>query len=297
MTKAERFSYIYVSILAIALVGWWIYSAFFLKWVPTGQVAIVYNVNRGVDRSGVLKPGRHARGLFDKLIMAPTNIVAANYTSDPDFSTDIKASDSVEVTTKQGLINFDVLVLYRVQEDGIWKVFQNFAQQPIETIQATRIRREIKNAANSISGRFYLEELIGSKRDEANELFTNQLRANLEPLGFTVEHAFFVTAYPSERLAKQFLTIETADIARQVAALQADAALKQKTIALIKAEAEQKAAKIIAASTTEKSTAIQQLEIELIEAEKWDGSHIKVDTSGLNSVFVDPKYLQSGGNK
>jgi hypothetical protein len=277
---------------AIALgVGWLIYTSAFWKWVPSGQVAIVYRANQGIDRSGVLKPGLHVRGPLDELIMAPTNVVAANYTNDADFATDVRAADSIEVTTRQGLIQFDVLVLYRVLDEDVWKVFDNFARKPIEEIQAGRVRREIKNVANDVASQFYLEELIGDKRDDANRQFTSDLRGALKPLGFTVERAYFVTAYPSEQLGSQFLNIEVADILRQIAALDAQAAERQKTIALITANAQNRASALIAAQTTQKSLELQELEVELTEAKKWDGSKIKVDTTGLTSVLIDPKAL------
>lgn len=271
-------------------IGYTIFSTTFWKWVPTGEVAVVYNANRGIDRDRVLEPGRHVRGFLDELITAPTNIVAANYTSDPDFAED-RVSDSVEVTTKQGVINFDVLVMYRVEKEDIWKVFDNFARQDINTIQATRIRREIKNAANQVSGRFNLEDLIGSQRADANMQFTRELREALKPLGFSVEQAYFVTAYPNDRIRDQFLNIETADIYRQIAALKAQAAERQKNITIITAKAQKESADLVALTTTEKSIELQKLEIELEEAKKWDGSRVRVDTTGLNSVLIGDQAM------
>ncbi len=202
-----------------------------------------------------------------------------------------RVADGIEITTKQGTVVFDVFVLYRVEKEQIWKVFENFARQPIEQIQATRIRREVKTLANQVAGHFFLDELIGPKRSEANALLTDKLQEALHPLGFKVEDAAFVTAHPSKELSTQFVNIETAEIYRQIAVIKAQVAEKQKTIALTKSQAEARAAELIAEAATEKSNALLQLEIDRIEAERWDGSKVKVDTTGLTSVLLGTNAL------
>jgi regulator of protease activity HflC (stomatin/prohibitin superfamily) len=225
----------------------------------------------------------------------PTNIVAANYTADRDFSGEIKAGESIDITTSQAAIPFDVLVLYRVKSEDVWKVFNNFARQTTEQIQSTRIRREIKNVANVVSGRFNLEELTGKRRDEANVIFKEELTKALAPLGFTVEEAFFVTAYPNDQLRTQWVSLEIADLQRQIASYNAESAKREKEIAIIKAEAEQKAAQIIANSMTPKAKAIQDLDNQIAYWKRWDGSNIVADTTNLTSFYMTPNTLGKEG--
>lgn len=87
------------------------------------------------------------------------------------------------------------------------------------------------------------------------------------------------------------MNIETAEIYRQIAVIKAQVAEKQKTIALTKSQAEARAAELIAEAATEKSNALLQLEIDRIEAERWDGSKVKVDTTGLTSVLLGTNAL------
>jgi hypothetical protein len=264
------------------------------RWVPAGRVAIVYNANAGVKRDRVLPPGRHVLGPLDQLISAPTQVIPAFYTQDPDYG-DSRAPEGIQVTTRQGsTVIFDVLLLYRVRKEDIWKVFDNFARQPIEVIQSTRVRRDVKNVANTVGKEFYLEELVGAKRREANELLTRNLKDQLAPLGFTVISAEFVTAYPNDDQARQLLAIATADINREIAATNAQAAEKQKTIAITLAQAKKSAAELVAVSTTPTSLALQKLDIEKERLQRWNGSNVKIDTNGLNSLYVSPEVLRGG---
>lgn len=286
-----------LGIIAMAMVAglllFMVFASSLWKWVPAGNVAIVYNANTGIDRNRVLKPGRYTLSPLDRLIVSPTHVVAAFYTEDPALG-ERQVADGIEITTKQGTVVFDVYVLYRVQQDMVWNVFDNFATKPIEEIQSTRIRREVKTLANQVAGQFFLDELIGPRRAEANKMLAEKLEQALHPLGFKVEDAAFVTAHPGPNLAKQFVSIETAEIYRQISAIKAQVAEKHKQIALTKSQAEAKAAELIAAAATEKSNTLLQLEIDKIEAERWDGSKIKVDTSGLTSVMFDPSFAKGG---
>lgn len=295
MSKGTKFIICYGAILGVTLIGFMIWRSVFWEWVPTGKVAIVYNRSSGVQRGKVLTPGRHTLAPLDSLIEMPTNIVTANYTADRDFEGNIKAGESIDITTTQSTIPFDVLVLYRVKNEDVWKVFDNFARQTTDQIQATRIRREIKNVANVVSGKFNLEELTGRRRDEANVIFKQELTAALAPLGFTVEEAFFVTAYPNDQLSRQFVNLEIADLQRQIASFHAESAKREKEIAIIKAEAEQRAAQIVANSMTPKAKAIQDLDNQIAYWKRWDGSNVVVDTTNLTSVYVSPSVLGQGG--
>lgn len=280
---------IYLGLL-ITATGLW-------KWIPAGSVAIVYNANSGVKRDRVLGPGRYLLSPLDQLITAPTKLIPALYSQDPDMG-ERMAPDGIQVTTKQGsTVTFDVLVLYRVNKADVWKVFDNFARQPIEVIQSTRIRREVKNVANIVGKDYFLEELIGAKREAANKELAVRLTEALEPLGFAVDNAYFVTAYPNEAQSQQLMMIATADINREIAATNAQAAEKQKTIAITLAKARKDASALVAVSTTPTSMELQRLEIEKQRLERWDGSNIRIDTTGLTSIVVDPRAVQGGGRR
>lgn len=292
--KTRRFLWGSVIALGTLLFGYLFAVGVLWKWVPAGQVAIVYNANSGIRRDRILTPGRYLLSPLDQLIPAPTKMMPALYSQDPDLG-EKEGPDGIQITTRQGsTVTFDVLVLYRVEPGQIWRVFDNFARQPIEVIQSTRIRREVKNVSNSVGKDFFLEELIGAKRAEANQRLTEKLEESLRPLGFQVAQAFFVTAYPNEAQRAQLLAIATADINREIAATNAKAAEKQKTIAITLAQARKDAAALVAQTTTTTSVELQRLEIEKQRLEKWDGSKIRINTQGLTSVVVDPRLLRGG---
>lgn len=292
--RTKQLLYLLITLATLGFFTFIFVSSQLWKWVPAGEVAIIYNANAGVQRDRVLSPGRHILSPLDQLITAPTKIMPAYYSQDPDYG-EQKQADGIQITTRQGsTVTFDVLVLYQVKKENVWKVFDNFARQPIEVIQSTRIRREVKNVANTVGKGFFLEELIGAKRPEANAQLTKELASAMAPLGFSVQGAFFVTAYPNPAQASQLLAIATADINKEIASTEAGAAEKEKTIAITLAKARKEAADLVAVSTTQTSVQLQRLDIEKARLEKWNGSNLKIDTTGLNSVFVDPKLLQGG---
>lgn len=268
----------------LTVVGLYAWSR--MQWVEAGHVGIIYNAQGGLD-SRVLKPQRVFMGYFQTLYTYPTRLQAAIYSQDENYG-EQQAADGINITTSDNTqTQYDVVVYYRVRHEDVQTVFRSFGPLPIEQVQTLHIRRFVKEAANAVGARYDVFQLMGSKRKEASELVAQRLRDELKPRGITIEHAFLMNPTPmgdiNEKITSRvnaYTQLTTSKIQNQIAEL-------SRQIAIVRADAENKARFVTAAQTKDKSIEMLKLELEEAAVDAWNGKFPTVQVGEKTTVVLD----------
>ena len=268
-------------LIAILIVGgsWW-YSH--TVWIPAGYVGVIYNARKGLQ-SKVYQPQAVYLGFFDQIYTYPTKLQAAIYTQDTQWGEE-RAADGIQITTNDSAITtFDVAVLYRVDPQNVFTVFQKFGPIPIEDIQSLHIRRAIREGASAIGNQYDVFQLLGPKREEASQKLTQELQTRMAPKGITIIQAMLMTAYPSSDIAGKINGRVNAYTQLEISKLEAQIADVSRQSSVVRGQAEAQARTLTASQTQEKSVEMLKLDMEGQAIDKWQqaGGH-------LSPIIVKP---------
>jgi regulator of protease activity HflC (stomatin/prohibitin superfamily) len=261
-------------------------------------VGVIYDASGGLQRR-VLTPRRVLVGWRQKLYIYPTRLEAAVYTQDPTAG-EVKAADGILVTTADNAnTTFDVTVIYRVQPDDVFKVFESFGPLPIEEIQATHLRRALRDAVNAVGTRYDAFALMGPKRQEASEATTVELRRLLASKGLTVEYAMLGSCFPTPEIQTKinqrvnaYTELEISELRRQIAEVERDKAR-------VSNEAAAQASALSASKTEQRSLEMLQLEADREAIKKWNGQLPVAQARPGQTIFIDKSMLEmmQGGRR
>ena len=271
MTKIRKIGVGLIVSLVLILICWGIFNAR-SQWIDAGHVGIVYNANGGLDRSKTLNPERVFVGIGQRIYQYPTMLQNAIYTQDSSQG-EQKSADGVLVTTKDNQNTvFDISVIYRVKKTDVFKAFDSFGAIPIEDVQTLHIRRALKEAANNIGTQYEVFEMMGSKRQEASQKLTTELKRLLDYKGVTVELAMFCACEPTPELQNKINSRVNAYTDLQISKIRSEIAEIDRQTAVVLAEANQKARALSASKTKTSSLEMLQLQSDAAAIERWDGS-------------------------
>lgn len=259
--------------------------------IPAGHVGVLFSATSGLvkNKDGsvqVIKPRRLYIPIMTQLYVYPTLTQAALYSQDPTWGED-KAADGVQVTTSDNAQNlFDVVVFYRVLPEDVGLLFKTFGAIPITDIQTLHIRRAVKEVVNVVGPAHDAFQLMGKDRKAAGEMMVAELKRRLKPKGITIEKAFFLQAYPQAAVLAKITarvnahtTLTIANINRQIADL-------DRQIAVVKATADAKAARIASARTAASSLTFLKLQVERQALEKWGGQLPPIQARAGQTVLI-----------
>jgi regulator of protease activity HflC (stomatin/prohibitin superfamily) len=268
-TRVRKTIAIFVGV--IVLVGAYeIFKYSRTEWIPAGQVGVIYDANSGL-RHNIISPKAVYVGWRQRLLTYPTQIQPAIYTQDPNEG-EVKAADGIQVTTNDTAnTTYDVIVYYRVKRENVLTAYASFGAIPISDVQTLHIRRAVKEAANNIGVQYNAFELMGEKRQEANAKLLAELQRLLSSKGISVEVAMFGACAPSQDLQSKINARVNAYTELEIARLNGQRAEVERQIAVIKAEADNKARGLSASQT--QGTSLEMLKLENYKAaiQKWDG--------------------------
>lgn len=178
--------------------------------------------------------------------------------------------------TSEGLaVHADIGITFHLQPDKIHELFAKY-RRGMDEITHLFIRNNLRDAINRSASKLKIEELYGPGKEEFFKDILDQVKVELEPLGFSITHLYIIGQFNVPDTIKQALNAKIEAIQRaqqrenelreaeaqarkEVAIVSGEAQSK-----LIKAEADSKANRLISMSLTK-----ELLEWEAVK--KWDG--------------------------
>lgn len=269
-----------ITLVVLVLLTMRISSRF--QWIPAGYVGVIYSARAGLKHEAI-KPQAKFVGFWEQLYVYPTRLQAAIYTESPAHG-EVSSADGIQITTNDAANTvFDVTVFYRVKPEDVFTLFDKFGPISIEEIQSLHIRRAVREGASIVGNRFDVFQLMGTKREEASTLLTEELRNRLGPRGLTIEIAMINTAFPTNEIQQKIASRVNAYTQLEIAKLESQIAEVQRQSAVVRGAAENDARKLTASQTMDKSIDMLKLELEEAAIEKW-----KAAGGRLSPIIVRP---------
>ncbi len=267
------------------------------KWIPAGNVGVIYDASEGLLPE-VLKPQAVYVGWRRQLFIYPTKLMNALYTEDPTAGED-RSADGILVTTNDNAnTTFDVSVIYRVLPENVIQVFNEFGAIPIVDVQTGYIRRATKEVANDISTQYDLFSLMGPKRLEASQKMTTLLRERMAQKGISVEIVMLGASYPSAEFQSKITSRVNSYIELEISRLKREIAEIERQVAIVKGEANNKAAQLSASQTKDRSIDLLKLQATEQALKKWDGKLPAISPKPGQNVIITSDILgQMGGRR
>ena len=178
--------------------------------------------------------------------------------------------------TSEGLsVHADIGITFNLQPDHIHDLFAKY-RRGMDEITHLFIRNNIRDAINKAASKMKIEELYGNSKEEFFDVVQEQLRDELKPLGFNINHLFIIGQFqvPDNVKAALNAKIEATQRAQQREnELREAEAQARKEVAIVNGAAQ---SRIIAAEADAKANKLvaQALTKELLQWEalkKWDG--------------------------
>ncbi|HLK57834.1 MAG TPA: SPFH domain-containing protein [Chthonomonadaceae bacterium] len=285
-----------IVLIVLAFAGWQAFHYSRTEWIPAGHVGVIYDANSGLQKN-ILPPKAVYVGWRQRLLTYPTQIQPAIYTQDPNEG-EVRAADGIQVTTNDTAnTTFDVLVYYRVKKEDVLKAYSSFGAIPITDVQTLHIRRAVKEVANNISVQYNVFELMGEKRQEANAKMLAELQRLLASKGISVEVAMFGQCYPSQDIQAKINARVNAYTELEIARLNGERAEIERQIAVVKAEAENKARTLSASQA--QGTSLEMLRLQNYKAalQKWDGRLPSITSQPGQTIVIGSNVIPLEGGK
>lgn len=253
-----------------------------VTFISPGHVGVLINMlgHHSVADSKVLSVGLHCVPPWKRVYEFPVFEQNTTWEKERGFS----------FQTSEGMaIHADVGITYHLRPDNIPTIFQRY-RKGMEEITQIFIRNYIRDAINKAASHFKIEELYSSGKESFFEHVQKSVRQELTPLGIDVTRIYLmgrfhfpetvITALNSKIEANQRaqqreneLREAEAEAKKQIAKARGQAACE-----ILKAEAEAKANRVVAASITPELIRWQSVQ-------KWDGKMPHVTGGAL--PFID----------
>lgn len=234
------------TVVAAGILALGIITPMFIERVSEGNVAVVYSPNGGAKE--VLEPGWHLLSPFQKTTDLPVRI----QTTEADVA--VSTKDGKKVTMK-------ARYEYKVDKAKALAIFKELGSQGIKDIEEGYLYTKLFKASRETVSDYSLLDIYSQGNQDASAEVTKSFRESVEKLGFIVQDVTLgtpeadaatqsaidarVKAAQENELKKQELENEKIEAEKKKVIAEGEAAK-----ALIAAEAEAKANKIISDSIT-----------------------------------------------
>lgn len=273
-----------VSKVLTGLVAFVLVVAALTSWVtiPPGHVGIVFNKMRGGVQPIVLNQGYNFRiPLVTTITEYPVSL--RTYSDLGSGEGTDKTNSLVDVPTLQNQhIQQAISIVYNVQPEKAFEVFNRFQGQSIETIETSYIRRSVVSAAGIVFGKYSITD-IASKKGEIQDKITAALRDQLTPLGFYVDKVNLAQSVYPESIEKSLQAKSEAEQGAETAKFRLLQAETDAKASVAKAEGTSKAYQLERQQLTPELIKLRALEVQKQAIEKWDGK-LPVYSLGGNST-------------
>ena len=185
-----------------------------------------------------------------------------------------------------------------MKPEDVLTVYSTFGAKSIDEIQTTFIRRAIKEAANEVSTQYDLFALMGAKRQEAAAKLEAVLKPKLAAKGITVENSLLGGCYPSQDIQNKITSRVNSYVELEISRLKREIAEIDRQVAIVKGEAQAKAAILSASQTQSRSLELLKLEAAETAIGKWNGHLPAISPKSGQTIIVTQDLLQQlGGSK
>lgn len=245
--------------------------------VPAGNVGIKYYLlgsEKGVDKEE-LSPGRYYIGINEELFLFPTFKQNKTWTSDEREDSEIN-EEFVFQSSKGLRLTASVGMEYHIPKENVSEIFQQY-KKGLEEITNKVLRNAVRDAFNMASSKRTAEEVYGEGKMIFMAEVTEIAEAEALERGIVIDDIFLIGNIGIPKTVTEALNLkiqatqkaqQRENELRQATAEAAKVVAESKGIAealLIRADAEAKSNKIVAASLT--STLVEYRKIE-----KWNGA-------------------------
>jgi regulator of protease activity HflC (stomatin/prohibitin superfamily) len=276
---------IFTGVIIGLIVLLWVFLS--LEKVPVGHKGLkvyTYATNKKGEIE-TLSVGRHWIAPFRELFIFPT--FSQNYTwSD---------KNAMVFQSKDGLtLEANLMIRYYFQDDKIADLFSKF-RLGADDIRDTIVRNTIRDQLNRESVKYNAEEAFSTKKSELLDRSFDKIKQELSPFGIVIESMGFIgqiqlptnvmQAINDKIEAKQIAEKQRSKIETEKALAEAEI-VKQEGLAkakIIEATGDSRANKLREQSLTPRVLELRRLEIQMKQAEKWDG---KLPTVQSNSTPI-----------
>lgn len=255
--------------------------------VPAGNVGIKFyllGTDKGVDYEE-LTPGRYYNGINQEIFLFPT--FTQNYVWTADKQEGSPNDESFTFQDKDGLgLNADIGITYSLNSEKVDVIFQKY-KKGINEITDIFMRNMVRDAIISRSSTLSVEYIYGEGRKPLMDSTIADVRRECSPIGINVEKLYWIGEIRIPSTVKDAIDakVKATQLAqqRENELREAEAAAK-KVVAeadgysqalLLKADAEAKSNRIVAASIT---TSL----IDYEKIKKWNGQLPQV--SGASAI-------------
>jgi len=260
--------------------------------VPAGNVGVKFHLlgqDKGVDYD-VLTPGRYWIGYNEELFLYQTYNQTKLWTSDVREGS--QTDDDFNFQSNKGLkLSASVSIEYHVNPENVPAIFETY-KRGLDEVTNKVLRNALRDAFNMAASKRTAEQMYGGGKIEFMEDVINLAKIEAEERGITIDDIYLVgniivpasiTSALEAKIKATQLAQQKENELRQTEADAAKAVVKSQGTAdalIIKAEAEAKANRIVAASLTSNL-------IDYNRVERWDGKLPSV--TGGAVPFLDIK--------
>lgn len=257
--------------LLMALLPLFLFSGCYITTVDSKEVGVLKNlgeVQKDVKTAGFvmdLIP-------FNDIVMMKVSNKVANFTGKQDIEDSAEELNSPEITvlTEQQLpIPLDVSIMYTLKPEFAPKMLAEFGEDGVwdNMLMVKECRSSVRDAVGQVS----LEKLNGD-RDSYEQKIQALMNAKLAKYGVIVTNVAIRNIGIPAAIQESVLAKETAKQNAEKAKYQVEQATQEAQIEIAKAKGIADANNIMSSSLTDKLVAYKRLEIERIQAEKWNGA-------------------------
>lgn len=238
--------------------------------ISPGHVGIVFNKMQGGVQPVALSQGYHFRTpLITTITEYPVSL--RTYSEIGTGEGVDKSSSLVDLPTVEGQhIQQAISIVYNVQPEKAFEVFNKFQGQSIENIESSFIRRSVVSTAGIVFGKYSITD-IASKKGEIQDKITEQLRDQLGPWGFYVDKVNLAQSVYPESIEKSLQAKSEAQQAAETAKFHLLQAETDAKASVAKAEGAAKAYQLERQQLTPELIKLKALDVQKQAIEKWNG--------------------------
>ena len=276
-------------VLVVAIIGG-AFCVCSLERIEAGEVGVVYSMKDGVQDE-VLPQGVHFINPFLKVNEFPVSQQQLVLSNNPaDYNTDEHPDWHIDAPADGGMVKLNLTVNYRFMPDRVVGLYEKFRGMDGETLVENMVQNSIIAYIKEVTPQFTVMEIYSTKRAEVGQEITEYLNLKLnEEYGINIESALIIDVQLDDTLKQKIQAkeqakqeAEKAELDKATAITQADTdkvkAQTKADIAILEAEAEAKANKLISNSITEELIKMKEAEARL--------EHGWVEVQGASNVVT-----------
>lgn len=261
----------FIKLVVLPILATFTFSGCYLTTIDSTTVGV--EKSWGEVQNQTIKPGLAFNMVpgVDLFTMQVKNKVAnfAGQVDGADTATELNNPGITVLTEQQLPVPLDVSVMYTLNPSFAHKMLAEFGEDGIW--DSVLIVKETRSSVRDAIGQVSLEKLNGA-RDEYENKIQGLMNSKLAKYGVTITNVAIRNIGIPKAIQEAVLAKETAKQNAEKAKYQVDQAKAEAEVEIAKAEGIAKANQALSSSLTQQLVSYKQLEIQRIQAEKWNGA-------------------------